>query len=215
MTDQKLKQSVLDELSWEPSVDAAHIGVTARDGVVTLAGHVGSYAEKIAAERATERVFGVKAVAEDIEVRYPSDAGNGDDDIAKRVLQTLSWDIFVPTNKVKVKVEKGRVFLSGELDWQYQKDSAEGAVRRLSGVTGVCDDIRIKPTIKAADISSKIKAAFGRNAQIDAEDIDVTTDGSTVTLSGQVENYIERALARSTAWSAPGVTQVNDRLTIS
>ena len=215
MTDESVRQNVVDELSWEPSVDGAHIGVTARDGVVTLTGHVTSYAEKVAAEHAAERVFGVKAVAQDLEVRYTYEAGHADDDVAKRVLQSLAWDIFIPKDRIKVKVEKGRVTLSGELDWQYQKEQAEGAVRRLSGVTGVTDAIRIKPVIKAVDISDKIKAAFGRNAQIEAGDIDIATDGGgKVTLTGHVESYHERTLAGSTAWSAPGVMNVDNCLTV-
>jgi osmotically-inducible protein OsmY len=215
MTDQTVKQNVLDELSWEPSIQAAHIGVTARDGVVTLTGHVDSYAEKVAAEHAAERIFGVKAVAQELEVRYPFTPAEGDDDVAKRVLQTLSWDMFVPRDKVKVKIEKGYVTLSGDLDWQYQRESAEHAVRRLSGVVGVSNQIVIKPTVKAADVRDKIKAAFGRSSEIDADDITITTDGGKVTLSGQVKTYHERFLAQSKAWSAPGVTQVEDLLTVN
>ena len=124
MTDQTTKQTVLDELSWEPSINAAHIGVTARDGVVTMTGHVASYAEKYAAERAAERVSGVKAIAQELEVRYPSSAENGDDDVAKRALQALAWDVFIPRDKVKIKVTKGIITLTGDLDWQYQKESA-------------------------------------------------------------------------------------------
>jgi osmotically-inducible protein OsmY len=148
MTDQSTKQTVLDELSWEPSINAAHIGVTARNGVVTMTGHVGSYAEKYAAERAAERVSGVKAIAQELEVRYPSSADNGDDDIAKRALQALAWDVFIPRDKVKIKVTKGVITLTGDLDWQYQKESAESVVRRLGGVTGVFNEIKIKPSIK-------------------------------------------------------------------
>ena len=140
MTDQNTKQTVLDELSWEPSINAAHIGVTARDGVVTMTGHVASYAEKYAAERAAERVSGVKAIAQELEVRYPSSAGNGDDDVAKRALQALAWDVFIPRDKVKVKVTKGVITLTGDLDWQYQKESAESVVCRLGGVTGVFNE---------------------------------------------------------------------------
>lgn len=215
MTDQTMKQTVLDELSWEPSINAAHIGVTARDGVVTMTGHVASYAEKHAAECAVERVSGVKAVAEELEVRYLSSTGNGDDDIAKRALQAIAWDVFIPKEKVKLKVSKGFVTLTGELDWQYQKESVESVVRRLGGVTGVMNEIKIKPSIKASDVRDKIKAALVRNAQIDADDIAITTDGGKVTITGQVDSYYERSVAERTAWSAPGVTQVEDLLTVN
>jgi osmotically-inducible protein OsmY len=215
MTDQTMKQTVLDELSWEPSINAAHIGVTARDGVVTMTGHVASYAEKHAAECAVERVSGVKAVAEELEVRYLSSTGNGDDDIAKRALQAIAWDVFIPKEKVKLKVSKGFVTLTGELDWQYQRESVESVVRRLGGVTGVMNEIKIKPSIKASDVRDKIKAALVRNAQIDADDIAITTDGGKVTITGQVDSYYERSVAERTAWSAPGVTQVEDLLTVN
>jgi osmotically-inducible protein OsmY len=215
MTDQSTKQTVLDELSWEPSINAAHIGVTARDGVVTMTGHVASYAEKYAAERAAERVSGVKAIAQELEVRYASSAGNGDEDVAKRALQALAWDVFIPRDKVKVKVTKGEVTLTGDLDWQYQKESAASVVRRLSGVTGVFNEIKIKPSIKAADVHDKIKAALVRNAQIDADDIAIATDGGKVTITGQVDSFYERSVAERTAWSAPGVTHVEDLLTVN
>jgi osmotically-inducible protein OsmY len=215
MTDQNMKQTVLDELNWEPSINAAHIGVTARDGVVTMTGHVASYAEKCAAERAVERVSGIKAVALELEVRYPFSDSNGDEDIAKRALQALSWDVFIPRDKVKIKVTKGHVTLTGDLDWQYQKGAAESVIRRLSGVTGVANEIKIKPSVKAGDVRDKIKAAFVRNAQIDADDITIATDGSKVTLSGNVDSFHERNIAQNTAWSAPGVTQVEDLLTVN
>ena len=215
MTDQNTKQTVLDELSWEPSINAAHIGVTARDGVVTMTGHVASYAEKYAAERAAERVSGVKAIAQELEVRYPSSAENGDDDVAKRALQAISWDVFIPRDKVKIKVTKGVITLTGDLDWQYQKESAESVVRRLGGVTGVFNEIKIKPSIKAADVRDKIKAALVRNARIDADDITIATDGGKVTITGQVDSFYERSVAERTAWSAPGVTQVEDLLTVN
>ncbi len=215
MTDQSLQQAVIDELQWDPSVNAADIGVTANNGVVTLTGHVGSYSEKWAAERAAGRVYGVKAVAEEIEVRYPLSDKQGDDDIAKRAIQVLSWDIDVPKDRVKIRVEKGFVTLSGDVDWFYQRNAAEADVRKLSGVTGVADNIKIKPSVQAADVRTKINAAFTRNAQIDADEITVTADGGKVTLSGNVETWYERNLAEETAWSAPGVTQVDDRLTVA
>jgi len=215
MTDKTLQQAVLDELEWEPSVNSAHIGVTANDGVVTLTGHVPSYAEKFAAERAAERIAGVKGVAVELEVRYPFDYKTDDAEIAKRALNSLEWDISVPTDKVKVEVEKGWVNLTGEVDWQYQRIAAESDVRRLSGVTGVTNLIKVKPHASAYDVRQKIKAAFDRNAQIEADDISITTDGGKVTLSGKVHTWYERNLAERTAWSAPGVTNVDNRLTIA
>lgn len=214
MTDSSLQQAVLDELNWQPSVNAANIGVAAKDGVVTLTGHVGSYAEKWTAERAAGRVFGVKAVAEELEVRYPFEKKEDDADIAQRALQVLSWDTEVPKDKVKVKVEKGVVTLSGDLDWHYQRSAAETDVRKLHGVTGLTNDIVIKPRVQASNVRDKIMAALKRRAQIEADNITVTTDGSKVTLSGKVDTWNERRLAETTAWSAPGVTRVENRLTV-
>ena len=215
MTDETLKQTVLDELAWEPSVNAAHIGVTARDGVVTLSGHVETYAEKWGAERSVERLGGVKAVAQELEVRSHYYTGQADDDIAKRALNVLEWDVSLPDDKVRVKIEKGWVTLSGELLWQYQRDAAEGNVRKLPGVTGVTNAITLKPGVQASDVRAKIKTAFTRNAMIDAEDITIVTDGGKVTLSGEVDSFYERDLAARTAWSAPGVTQVEDNILIA
>ncbi len=215
MTDKSLQQAVLDELDWEPSVDAAHIGVTANNGVVTLTGHVSSYTQKWAAERAVGRVTGVKAVAEELEVRFPFEGKNSDDDIAKRAVQSLDWDVSVPNDKVKVKVEKGWVTLSGEVDWYFQRSAAEADVRKLQGVKGVSDEIKVKPSVNAYDVREKIKSAFDRNAQLEAANIIVTADGGKVTLSGKVDTWRDRDLAERTAWSAPGVTQVEDQLIVS
>ncbi|MGA2289826.1 BON domain-containing protein [Bradyrhizobium sp.] len=215
MTDQDLKQSVLDELAWDPSVSEAHIGVTAHAGVVTLTGHVASYAEKCAAEHAVGRVSGVKAIAEELEIRYLYDAGHGDEDIARQALNVLAWDLAVPKGKVRVKVEKGWITLSGEVHWYYQKNAAEKDVRKLFGVMGVSNLIAIEPVVHASDIQDKIKAAFGRNAEFEAAHIVVSTEGSRITLSGKVDSYYERTLAENTAWSAPGVTAVNDLITIN
>ena len=214
MSDKIIQEAVMDELEWEPSVHAAHIGVTANKGVVTLTGHVASHAEKLAAQRAAGRVVGVKAVAEELEVRYPFDKPD-DSDIAKSVLQALSWDSEVPDNSVTVEVEKGWVTLSGSVDWFFQRTAAEEDVRKLRGVIGVINNIKIKPRVQASDVRAKIKAAFARNAQIDADHIGVATDGGKVTLTGNVDSWYERGLAESTAWSAPGVTQVDDLLTVS
>jgi osmotically-inducible protein OsmY len=214
MTDQTLQRAVMDELEWEPSINAAHIGVTANNGAVTLTGHVDSYMERSAAERAAGRVNGVKAVVEELEVRYPFDTPD-DDDIVKSAIDALSWDLEVPKNKVTVKVEKGWITLSGTVDWYFQRNAAAADVRKLRGVVGMTNDIDIKPTVQASNVQAKIKAAFARNAQIDADNIRVTANGGKVTLMGNVDSWYERSLAEDTAWSAPGVTQVEDRLIIS
>ncbi len=215
MTDQSLKQSVLDELNWEPSVKAAHIGVTARNGVVTLTGHVESYAEQWAAERGAERVTGVKAVAEKLEVRYPLTHVQDDEQIAKRAIQVLSWDVFVPKDQVKVKIENGWVTLTGAVDYYFHKHNAEADVRKLHGVVGVSNEITIKPSVAASDVRGNIKSALSRYAQLEAERISVAADGGHVTLSGHVDSLHERNLAATTAWSAPGVTYVENLLTVN
>ncbi|MGO9358603.1 MAG: BON domain-containing protein [Xanthobacteraceae bacterium] len=215
MADLALKQAVLDELAWDPSVNEAHIGVSARDGVVTLAGHVASYAEKCAAERAAGRISGVRGIAEELEIRYPQGIGRDDESIVRQALNVLDWDLCVPSDTVRVKVENGWITLSGDVNWYYQKNAAEADVRKLSGVMGVSNEITIKPTVQASDVQKQIKAAFHRNAEFEAENIVVTTDGSKVTLSGKVDSYHERTLAERTAWSAPGVTQVNDLMTVN
>jgi osmotically-inducible protein OsmY len=214
MTDQSLKQAILDELDWDPAVSAAHIGVTARDGVVTLTGHVGSYSEKCSAEHAVGRVSGVRAIAQELEIRYLY-VGHADEDIAKQALNVLAWDLSVPKDKVKVKIDKGWVTLSGDVNWYYQKSAAEADVRKLLGVMGVSNQITIHPSVQATDVQEKIKAAFKRNAEFEAKNVVVTTDGGKVTLSGRVDSYYERTLAETTAWSAPGVTHVHDQITVS
>lgn len=213
MTDGSVKQAVLDELGWEPSVDETHIGVTAKGGVVTLSGYVGSYSEKVSAEEAVGRVSGVRAIADELEVRYPGEAPN-DDDIAKKVLQVLSWDIDVPDDKIKAKVEKGWVTLSGEVEWYYQRSAAESDVRKLDGVLGLTNNIKIKPSVLASDVTAKINAALARNAEIEENRITVVADGSKVTLTGSTDSWYDLDLAETTAWSAPGVTQVDNRLTV-
>jgi osmotically-inducible protein OsmY len=215
MTDRSLEQSVLEELAWDPSVTEAHIGVTERDGVVTLTGHVASYAERCAAELAVSRVSGVRAIAEQLEIRYLYDFDHGDEDIAKQALNVLAWDLSVPKDKVKVKVEKGWITLSGNVNWYYQKHAAEMDVRKLLGVMGVSNQITIKPSVQASDVGKKIEAAFERNAEFEAENIVVSTEGGRVTLCGKVDSYYERTQAENTAWSAPGVTEVNDLVTIN
>ena len=214
MSDIQLRQNVLDELEFEPSIDAAHIGVTVDDGVVTLTGHLSSYAEKIAAEEAVRRVKGVRAIAEEIEVRYPGQKQTSDDEIAKRALNILQWDTFLPHENIRLTVHKGLVTLTGEVQWYFQKSGAEKAIRKLSGVTGVVNDITVKPAAKVADIKSKIEDALKRHAEVEAEGIRITVLNDEVTLNGKVESWDERQAVISAAWSAPGVRLVEDHLTI-
>ena len=211
---QRLKQAVLDELQWEPSINAAHIGVAAKNGVVTLMGHVENFAEKSAAEKAARRVNEVRAVAEEIEVRLPFNVKHGDEEIASAVANRLQWDSAFPKGAVKAKVEKGWVTLTGEVDWHYQQDAAETDVRGLWGVVGVSNDIAIKPRPNASNIRDNIMVALDRS-WVDRATIDVTAQGGKVTLSGTVDTLFERDEAASTAWAAPGTTSVQNDITVS
>jgi osmotically-inducible protein OsmY len=213
MDDKHLKQAVLDELKWEPSVNAAHIGVTAKDGIVTLMGSVDSYAEKHGAETAALRVKDVKGVAEEIEVKLPSHVQHGDAEIAEAAVNRLAWNVSVPKDAIKVAVSKGWVTLSGSVHWHYQHDAAADAVRTLWGVTGVSNRITIKPTANASNIKADIEDALNRS-WVSPENISVTTRDGMVTLSGTVDYWDERALAGSTAWAAPGVTSVTNDIRV-
>src|SRR6516164_6781391 len=194
-SDLDLRQDVLDELEFEPSVNAAHIGVTANHGVVTLTGFVTSYAEKTMAERAARRVKGVNA-------------------IAARAVDILKWQVGFPADRIKVKVEKGMVTLSGEVDWQFQKTDAYHVVHKLSGVVGVLNQIEVAAPLHAIEVKEKIEKAFQRSAELEASRITVETEGGRVILKGKVRAWYERDIAERAAWSAPGVTEVHDRLTI-
>jgi osmotically-inducible protein OsmY len=215
MGDKSLQQAVLDELEWEPSVNAAHIGVVAEDGIITLNGHVESYAEKIAAERAAKRVAGVRGLAQEIEVRYPFAKKTSDDQIAKRAVDILGWNTTIPNDRIKVKVQGGWVTLEGAVDWWYQRSDAENAVRKLSGVVGISNVIGIKSRVQAADVKQRIEQALKRNADVEANSIKVTVSDGKVTLDGKVKAWYERDLAERTAWSAPGVTSVVDNIGIA
>ena len=212
--DTMLQQAVLAELSWEPSITAGHIGVTADHGVVTLTGHVENYAQKRAAEAAAGRVKGVKAVAEEIEVKLPFAMKRTDDQIAAAVLDRFAWDVSVPKDKVKVKVEDGYVTLTGDVDWHFQREAAEDACRRLSGVVSVFNQIAIMPQARPSEIQEKIKTALHRS-WFNPANVTVTADGGKVRLSGSVRTWYERREAEAAAWGAPGVTQVDDSITIN
>ena len=213
-TDTQLQQDVLAELKWEPSVNAAQIRVEVKDGIVTLAGHVNTYAEKWDAERAAKRVSGVKALAIEMDVKLPGSGKRTDADIASSANNVLRWTSHLPTDSVQVKVESGFVTLSGELDWEYQRQSATSAVRYLLGVTGVSDQIVIKPKVSLSAVKSDIEGALKRRAHADAQKISVDVRGTDVTLSGKVHSWSERDLANHAAWGTPGVRNVVDHMTI-
>jgi osmotically-inducible protein OsmY len=213
MDDKTLRQNILDELEFEPSIDAAHIGLAVDNGVVTLTGHVSSYEEKLAAERAVRRVKGVKAIAQEIQVRYHYQLKTDDDEIARRAADVLAWNL-VPADSIQVTVERGWVVLSGKVDWQYQKVAAESAVSKLAGVSGVTNLIELNPQTQPKDVKYKIAAALHRNAQIVAKNIQVSVEDGKVRLDGKVRSWHERDIAETAAWSAPGTTQVEDNLSV-
>jgi len=213
--DTDLRRDVVDELEWEPSVDAAQIGVTAHDGVVTLTGTVKSYSEKLTAERVAKRVHGVKAIANDVEVRLPGTSERTDSDIARAAVDALKWRTSVPDGRIKVSVTKGWITLEGDVDWQYQKDAAFEAVHHLRGVNGVINLIALKPRVSATEVTSRIEAAFRRSAELDAHKVHVETRDGKVTLRGDLHSWSEREEAERTAWAAPGVTDVENLIMVA
>ncbi|WP_419951660.1 BON domain-containing protein [Methylobacterium sp.] len=215
MNDKILRQSIIDELDFEPSIDAANIGVAVDNGIVSLTGHVGSYTERMAAEKATRKVRGVRGVVEEIKVRFAGELPPRDEDVAKRAVQMLDWCVTIPDNAIQVKVQDGWITLTGEVAWQYQKEEAQAALKRLSGVVGIINLIEVKPHASATDVRSKIEAALKRNAEVEADGIKVTVKDAKVTLEGKVHAWHERSLVENAAWSAPGVRSVVDHLTLA
>lgn len=215
MSDLSLRQDILEALAFEPSIDAADIGVAVESGTVTLTGHVSTYGQKMTAERIVMRVRGVRAVAEEIEVRPMGKHLNADDEIAKRVVLLLDWNSSVPHGAVQVKVAQGHVTLTGKVAWNYQKLAASDILHILEGVTGITNAIEIEADPDACDIGQKIAAALKRDAALAADVISVEVENRKVTLSGAVLTWAEREAAERAAWSTPGVEQVVDRITVA
>jgi osmotically-inducible protein OsmY len=212
--DRELQESVMAELGWEPSIDAAHVDVVAIAGVLTLTGHVKSFPQKVAAERAAARVKGVKAVIEEIVVKLPHDIKRGDESIAGAAIERLAWDVSVPRDAVEIKVEDGCVTLNGEVNWQFQKEAAAQAVRTLLGVVGVANRIEVKPTVNADDVGQNITRALHRSWFYDPNTINISAQGGKIRLTGQVTTWDARDLAGATAWSAPGATYVENQISV-
>jgi osmotically-inducible protein OsmY len=213
-TDSELKKDVESELLWDPLIPEARIGVAVNDGVVTLTGHLDTYAEKIAVKRAVERVGGAKAIAVELDVIPSGIHQRSDTEIAAAAEHALSWNTSVPQDRVKITVEKGWVTLSGELDWNFQRRAVERMIRPLKGVAGITDNIRLKALPVPVNLSNRIQDALTRQAVREARRIEISMDGSVVTLRGRVHSWAERNAAEGATWSAPGVSRVNNELTV-
>jgi osmotically-inducible protein OsmY len=212
--DMQLKKHVEEELTWEPSVNAATVGIVVKDAVVTLTGYVGSYAEKHAAERAVTRIRGVKALASEVEVRLPGSMERSDEDIARAAANAITWNASVPTGKVTVRVSKGWVTLEGAVEWHYQRAAAERSVRDLLGIKGVTNSIEVNPMPTSVGVKTQIEAALTRNAELDAKAITVETQGTKIILRGSAHSWSGRSAAERAAWAAPGVTGVENKIQV-
>lgn len=213
-SDKDLRMHVLDELDWEPSIDAGEVGVAMSEGVVTLTGTVTSYAQKRAAERAVLRVEGVKGVANDIKVEIPEEHQRNDTDITKAAIRAIEWHTQLPAEDIKVKVENGWITLQGSVEWNYQRSRAERAVRYLVGVRGVSNQLKVKSKTTPGDLRKRIKKALERQADTEAERIRISVDGDKVTLSGEVQSWADREDIEYAVWGAPGVTEVKNNLKV-
>ena len=215
MKDKTLQERVETELSWDPRLDATSIGVSAHDGVVTLSGSVANYSQKLDAEQTAMRVRGVHGIAENIDVRPFGDVGLDDDEIAKRAVISLDWDVMVPNESIQVVVENGYVTLSGEVEWDFERTAAARALHKLYGVRQITNDITLKSRVQPEDVHKLIEDALKRQGQIEADNIKVSVDGGKVQLTGHVKSWPERSVIEHAAWAAPGVYAVNDQTTIA
>jgi osmotically-inducible protein OsmY len=213
-TDHEIQEDVLTELRWEPSLADDDIAVAVRDGVVTLAGFADSWADRWKAERVASRVRGVKGVANDIRVKLPASAERPDPELARAAVDTLTWNVLVPDDRIRVKVANGWLTLEGEVDWYYQKEEAERAVRKLTGVKGVTNLVTVAARPASSDVKEKIRNALERGAELDADRIRVEVEGSRVILRGTVRSYTEKRDAERAARNAPGVTEVENLIVV-
>ncbi len=219
-SDTQLQTDIMDELKWEPTIQASEIGVAVKAGMVTLSGQVDSFAKKLAAERAVKRVYGVRGLTEEILVKLVNPLILKDEEIAETVAKVLSWNSNIPRQRIRTLVQNGHITLNGDVDWKYQKEAAEDSVRHLNGVTGVTNWISIKPStpiVKESEVKNRIEGALRRNARLllASRKIQVESSGSKVVLSGSVGSLAELEEAETSAWSAPGVTQVENNLTVT
>jgi osmotically-inducible protein OsmY len=214
-SDSEIERDVREELQWDPDLNGEDIAISVKNGVVTLAGFTHSYTDRLEAELAAKRVAGVHAVANDIEVRLPAIDQRPDPDIAKDAVAALKSELPISHDKIKVIVKDGWITLEGAVEWQYQKTTAGTAVRKVKGVKGVTNVITVKPKVQPTELKRKIQEAFKRNAELDANRIEVEANGSEVTLKGTVRSWMEREEAERVAWSAPGITNVEDRIVVS
>jgi osmotically-inducible protein OsmY len=214
-TDTEIQKNVMEELKWDPIMQSAEIGAIVKDGIVTLVGYVDNYSQRLAAENAVKRVKDVRAVAIDIAISLPDDQRRSDTDLAAAALNALKWSSFVPEDKIRLKVDGGWITMEGEVEWQFQKESAYSAVSDLIGVHGVINRINVRPNITPVIVKDVIKKALERSADIEADSINISTDGGRIVLKGKVRSWAERKEVERAVWATPGVIEVKDELIIA